>query len=246
MLQQTQVARVIDRLPPFLRRFPTPSVCAAAAAGDVVDAWAGLGYNRRALHLHRAATVVTLHHDGRIPERLEDLLALPGVGPYTARAVRAFAFEHPAAVVDTNVGRVLARWGGRPLTGKEAQQRADALAVETEVWLWNQSIMEFGACVCTKRSPDCERCPLRSFCHWRGDGNDPAIGSAGVSSPQARFDGSDRQFRGRLVSAMRRGPIARCDVAEIIGTDEERVVTVIAGLERDGLVVVDGESLRLP
>ena len=145
MLQQTQVARVIDRLPRFLERFPSPEACAAAPAGDVVDEWAGLGYNRRPLNLHRAATVMVESHGGRVPERLEDLLALPGVGPYTARAVRAFAHELPAAVVDTNIGRVLARWDGIRLTPNRVQQRADALAPDDQPWQWNQSLMELGA-----------------------------------------------------------------------------------------------------
>ena len=246
MLQQTQVARVVDRLPRFLERFPDPAACAAAAAGDVVDEWAGLGYNRRPLNLHRAATAMVERHGGRVPERLEDLLALPGVGPYTARAVRAFAFELPAAVVDTNIGRVLARWGGASLSPKAAQQRADDLVVALEVWLWNQSIMEFGAVVCTKRSPSCHECPLIRFCAWRGEGDDPAIGSAAVSAPQARFEGSDRQLRGRLVDAMRRGAVDRRTVPEVIGADDDRAQRVVAGLVRDGLAIEDGQTLRLP
>ena len=128
MLQQTQVARVVDRLPRFLERFPTPEACASAPAGDVVDEWSGLGYNRRPLNLHRAAVAMVERHGGRVPERLDDLLALPGVGPYTARAVRAFAHEQAAAVVDTNIGRVLARWAGHGFTPKAAQVRADELA----------------------------------------------------------------------------------------------------------------------
>ena len=247
MLQQTQVGRVVDRLPRFLERFPTPEACAAAAAGDVVDEWAGLGYNRRPLNLHRAATAMVERHGGRVPERLDDLLALPGVGPYTARAVRAFAFEQPAAVVDTNIGRVLARLGGGPLTPKQVQQRADALADPDEVWLWNQSIMEFGALICTKRSPGCGDCPLRRFCAWQGVGDDPAIGSAAVSGPQARFEGSDRQLRGRLVDALRAGPVARRDVAAVTGAeDQNRATRIVDGLVRDGLAVEDGGSLRLP
>ena len=247
MLQQTQVARVIDRLPRFLERFPSPEACAAAAAGEVVDEWAGLGYNRRPLNLHRAATAMVEHHGGRVPERLEDLLALPGVGPYTARAVQAFAFEHPAAVVDTNIGRVLARWGGEPLTTKQAQRRADQLASTADPWLWNQSIMEFGALVCTKRSPVCGDCPLRRHCAWRGTGDDPAVGSAGVSGPQARFEGSDRQLRGRLVDALRSGVVARDRIFAVLEIeDRDRADRIVAGLVRDGLAVDDGGSLRLP
>jgi A/G-specific adenine glycosylase len=247
MLQQTQVARVIDRLPRFLERFPSPEACAAAPAGDVVDEWAGLGYNRRSLNLHRAATAMVESHGGRVPERLEDLLVLPGVGPYTARAVRAFAHELPAAVVDTNIGRVLARWDGVRLTLNRVQQRADSIAPDDQPWQWNQSLMELGALVCTKRSPSCGACPVHTWCRWRGEGDDPAVGSAAVSTPQARFQGSDRQLRGRLVDALRAGPVARSAVAgRIAETDWGRVERIVAGLVRDGLAIEDGETLRLP
>lgn len=247
MLQQTQAARVVDRLPRFLDRFPDPPACALAPAGDVVEEWAGLGYNRRSLNLHRASVVMVERHGGRVPERLEDLLALPGVGPYTARAVRAFAFELPAAVVDTNIGRVLARLGGSTLGPKQVQARADELAPVDQPWLWNQSIMELGALVCTKRVARCGDCPLADRCAWRGQGDDPAIGSAAVPTTQPRFEGSDRQLRGRLVDALRDGAVARAAVPDVIGADDlDRVQAIIAGLVRDGLAVEDGESLRLP
>lgn len=246
MLQQTQVARVLDRLPSFLARFPTVDACAESAAGRVVESWAGLGYNRRALMLHRAATAIVAEHGGRVPESLDALLALPGVGPYTARAIRAFAFEAPASVVDTNIGRVLARLDGESLRPGNAQARADALAAGQPSWLWNQSIMELGALVCTKRAPRCGDCPLADECRWRGSGSDPAVGSAAVSSPQARFEGSDRQLRGRLVGALRAGPVAAAEVAIAIDAPAERAARVVAGLVRDGLAVRDGELLRLP
>ena len=247
MLQQTQVARVVDRLPRFLERFPTVERCASAPAGAVVEEWAGLGYNRRPLNLHRAAVAMVERHDGRVPERLDDLLALPGVGPYTARAVRAFAHELPAAVVDTNIGRILARWEGATLTPKQVQTRADALAPVDDPWLWNQSIMELGALVCTKRTPACADCPAASWCAWRGLGDDPAVGSAAVSVGQPRFEGSDRQLRGRLVDALRRGPVAVGDVAGVVGDDDpERVARIVAGLVRDGLAVEQDGWLRLP
>lgn len=246
MLQQTQVARVIDRLPRFLRRFATPSDCAAAPAGHVVEEWAGLGYNRRPLNLHRAATVIVSEHQGAVPSELGALLALPGVGPYTARAVRAFAFELPAAVVDTNIGRVLARLDGGTLRPREAQARADELAEGQQVWLWNQSIMEVGALVCAKRAPACGSCPIATHCRWRGSGPDPAVGSAGVSAPQARFEGSDRQLRGRLVDALRGAPVRVADVGSTLGAPAERTDRIVAGLVRDGLAVEDGQYLRLP
>ncbi|HEX7443181.1 MAG TPA: A/G-specific adenine glycosylase, partial [Acidimicrobiales bacterium] len=126
MLQQTQVARVVPSYHAFLARFPTATDCAAGTVGDVVTLWAGLGYNRRAVNLHRSATRLVADHGGALPDDLAALLALPGIGPYTARAVLAFAFGHDVGVVDTNAARVLARTGGRTLTRAEVQRAADA------------------------------------------------------------------------------------------------------------------------
>lgn len=250
MLQQTQVARVMERWGPLLARFPDPAATAAAAPAEVVRAWAGLGYNRRGLNLHRAAVTIVEAHGGAVPSGIADLEALPGVGPYTSRAVRAFAFELAAAPVDTNIGRVLARQAGAPLAPREAQQRADGLVAEhpTEVWLWNQSLMELGATICTKRAPACGVCPAAHRCAWRGatDRPDPAVGSAGVSTPQRPFAGSDRQLRGRLVDALRVGPLTVADVAGLLAVGADRRDRVVAGLVADGLVAADGAGdLRL-
>ncbi|HEY8547843.1 MAG TPA: hypothetical protein VIL36_22445, partial [Acidimicrobiales bacterium] len=223
MAQQTQVERVVPLYERFVARLPHPHACAAAPVSAVLWLWSGLGYNRRAVALHDCATAIVEHHGGEVPDDLDALLALPGVGPYTARAVLAFAFERPVGVVDTNVGRVLARWAGRPLGAKEAQARADALVPEGRpewAWLWNQSVMELGATVCKRRNPDCDRCPLTHRCTWAAAGRpqpDPADGSAGVGRGQSRFEGSDRQGRGRLVAALRRGPVALGDLADVMG-----------------------------
>src|SRR5687767_4461858 len=206
MLQQTQVARVLDRWARFLDRFPTPAACAAAPVADVVDEWSGLGYNRRAVSLHRCAVTVVDQHEGRLPDDLDLLLALPGIGPYTARAVLAFAHERPVGVLDTNAARVHARWAGRTLKPREAQALADAAVPAGHAWAWNQAMLDLGATVCVSRSPRCGQCPVSSICTWwlagagAGPGSpDPAIGSAGVSGRQSTFAGSDRQGRGRLV-----------------------------------------------
>lgn len=235
MLQQTQVSRVEDRWVRFLERYPDPASCAAVPPAELVREWAGLGYNRRALMLHRAATAIRDDHDGRVPSDLAALMALPGVGAYTARAVLAFAFEARAAPVDTNIGRVLARLRGSSLTAREAQQLADSLVPPGAVWRWNQGIMELGATVCTKRKPLCGECPVVDACRWRGQGPDPAEGSAAVGRPQARFEGSDRQLRGRLIDLLRRGPATPATVAESI-TDAGRRERIVAGLVADGLV----------
>jgi A/G-specific adenine glycosylase len=178
MLQQTQAARVEGPYRKFLRLFPSALACARAPAGDVVRAWAGLGYNRRAVQLHAAAKVVVESHRGRVPDDLDALLALPGVGPYTARAVLAFAFERDVAVVDVNVARVLARAVvGAPLSPAQGQRLADTVKAKGRPWLWNQSLLELGAVVCTARSPSCTSCPLAGCCRWArsdGAGCDPA------------------------------------------------------------------------
>jgi A/G-specific adenine glycosylase len=253
MLQQTQVSRVATRWSAFLEAFPTVEACAAAPAAEVVRAWAGLGYNRRAIYLHRAAQLVAAGHAGRFPDRLEALLALPGIGPYTARAVLAFAFERDVGVVDTNAARVLARAvAGRPLRGAEVQALADQLVPQGQGWRWNQAMLDLGATVCTARAPACAACPLATGCVWaRRGGSDPAVGSAGTSGRQSRFSGSDRQGRGRLVDALRRGPLVVADetaVAVACGwaDDPERGARVAAGLVADGLAVVEGRWLRLP
>lgn len=247
MLQQTQVARVVDRLPRFLQRFPTPSACAEAPVGDVIDEWSGLGYNRRAVSLHRAAVLVRDQHRGSVPHHLADLLALPGIGPYTARAVRVFAFEFDDGVVDTNIGRVLARVGGTSLQPAAAQRLADELVPNGHGWRWNQALMELGAVVC-RPTPGCEACPVFGDCSWRGSGTDPSDGSAAVSKRQGRFAGSDRQGRGRLVDALRTGPVAMADLAEVMGwrDDGDRARRVAAGVVADGLAVQQDGHLRLP
>ena len=174
--------------------------------GEVVRAWAGLGYNRRAVHLHATAVVVVERHGGTLPDELDALLALPGVGPYTARAVLAFAFERDVGVVDTNAARVLARRAGRSLDRAAVQAQADAAVPAGRGWAWNQAMLDLGATTCRARSPGCDVCPVARGCAWWEAGRpepDPARGSAGVSTGQSRFEGSDRQGRGRLVDALR-------------------------------------------
>jgi A/G-specific adenine glycosylase len=241
MLQQTQVARVAPRYEAFLVRFPTASACAAAGVGEVVTAWAGLGYNRRAVNLHRAATAVVERHGGSLPNELDALLALPGIGPYTARAVLAFAFERDVGVLDTNAARVLARQAGHSLGRSEAQRAADAVVPRGAGWAWNQAMLDLGATICTSRAPTCERCPVRNGCAWARAGRpspDPAVGSAGVSGGQSRFEGSDRQGRGRLVTELRRaGEIPAGELATAAGwpDDPPRARRAAESLVRDGL-----------
>jgi len=252
MTQQTQVSRVVPAYHRFLGRFPTPAACADAPVAEVVREWAGLGYNRRAVNLHRAAVAVVEDHDGRLPADLVALRALPGVGPYTARAVLAFAFGADVGVVEVNTARVLARaFAGRPLSAPEAQILADGLVPEGEGWAWNQSLLDIGATLCTKRAQACDECPLREWCGWadRGrDGPDPSVGSAGEGGRQSTFPGSDRQGRGRLVDALRRGPVPAADIPTSTGWPDqpERAHRVAARLVADGLAVSHEGELRLP
>ncbi len=250
MLQQTQVDRVIPRWHRFLDRFPTIEAAATAPRGDLIDEWSGLGYNRRAVNLHRLAEAVVGEHGGRFPADRHALEALPGIGPYTSRAILVFAFERSEAVLDTNVARILARTGGRSLTRTEAQRLADA-AIGPDPWVHNQAMLDVGARFCRPRDPGCAECPLRTRCRWAVDGRpepDPAVGSAAVSVRQSTFEGSDRQGRGRLVRAMRSGPVANDRLAVVMGwpDEPERARRVAATLVTDGLAVDDGEGLRLP
>jgi A/G-specific adenine glycosylase len=248
MLQQTQISRVIERYHEFLTLFPTATSCAEGPLSAVIELWAGLGYNRRAVNLWKAAQRVVDEHDGYLPANLDALLKLPGIGPYTARAVQAFAFEHDVAVVDTNVGRLLARWTGTRLTPKQAQHLADELVPVGQGWMWNQSLFDFASAVCTKREPACAECPLQRSCAWKGAGQDPAINSAGVSTKQSRFDGSDRQVRGRLVDELRRSPIDMNELARYgrpadSAADVKRIADTLIS---DGLAVCKGGWLMLP
>lgn len=243
MLQQTQVARAIPKWLAFIETFPTPAACAAAPLADVLRLWHGLGYPRRARNLHRAAQSIVAM--GSFPATIPELLALPGVGPYTARAVLAFAFATDAAVVDTNIARIYARVAGGRLTASEVQAMADAALPKGEAWLWNQCLMDLGATVC-RPQPGCPGCPIAASCAWHGEGPDPALGSAGVSTTQARFDGSDRQARGRLMAALGRGPLAEGDAAAVMQRSEPLATRLVESLIADGLVSRHGPTLTLP
>ena len=255
MLQQTQVDRVLPYFEEFSARWPTAQRCAAAELADVLAAWQGLGYPRRARNLWRTATIITEHHDSQVPADLDDLLELPGVGPYTARAVQAFAFGIDTGVVDTNVGRILARWMGRRLSPREAQHIADELVPAGESWAWNQAMMDLGVQVCTKRDPSCGRCPVQPWCAWGSAvlGSepsglpDPADRSAGVSTRQAPFEGSDRQARGRLLAALSDGPLPtdRAAAEMRLEGDAVRAQRLVAELIAEGLVSPAGSQLRL-
>jgi A/G-specific adenine glycosylase len=243
MLQQTQVDRVVPRWTRFLERWPDTATCAQASLGQVLGEWQGLGYPRRARALHASAQQIEADHHGRFPDQLDTLLALPGVGPYTARAVLAFAFERDVAVLDTNVGRILARRAGASLSPRDAQAMADAWVTPGHGWAWNQGLLDIGATRCRPSAPRCDDCPVAPWCSWHRDGHpepDPATGSAAVSRRQAPFAGSARQARGRLLSELATAPLTVEQLAE-------HAPEVVESLVVDGLVErLDDGSVRLP
>jgi A/G-specific adenine glycosylase len=252
MLQQTPVARVIPALERWLARWPTPADLAAAPAGDAVRAWERLGYPRRALNLHAAAAVIAERHGNVVPSAVEDLLALPGVGPYTARAVAAFAYGIRTPVVDTNVRRVLARAlrgqgeAGPPRTAADLAEMERLLPHDVAAArLVNAGTMELGQTVCVVRTPRCDECPLADLCVWRAAGYPPYAGPR--SAVQKKYEGSDRQVRGLVLRELRGSdtPVP-VDVIGALWPDAEQLSRAVDGLLRDGLVVRDGSELRLP
>jgi A/G-specific adenine glycosylase len=252
MLQQTPVARVIPRLEQWLERWPTPAALAASPPGDAVRAWERLGYPRRALALHAAAVTITEEHGGVVPEDLPSLLALPGIGDYTARAVAAFAYGRRHPVVDTNVRRVIARAidaraeAGPPSTRRDLAAMSSLLPhSDRDARLFNAAVMELGAIVCTARAPRCHACPLANSCRWRAEGYPAYLGRR--APVQKRFEGSDRQVRG-LVMAQLRGsdiPVTASELATA-WPDAAQRDRAIAGLVADGLAVASGDGYTLP
>ncbi len=264
MLQQTQAERVAPKWQEFLDAFPTVEALAAAPLAAVIRAWSGLGYNRRAVYLHRMARAVVAQHGGRVPAEVHALRRLPGVGPYTARAVAAIAFGLPVAAVDTNVRRVLARvFGGEPVPPAGpawVQTVADALVPAERPGDWNQALMELGATVCTAHAPLCDVCPVRQLCaagpYIRAlREREGRYRAPRASRPQGRFPGSRRYYRGRIVALLRAAEGADGLTAAQIGArlrldgaagELPWLQRLLAELERDGLVQWDGQTARLP
>lgn len=260
MSQQTQVERVIPHWLEWMARWPTPAALAAEEPGEAVRAWKRLGYPRRALWLHRAAVEIAEQHGNEVPADVDALLALTGVGPYTARAVAVFAFGDTHPVVDTNTRRVIARVvHGRAAAGMPAAGDLDDMTAllpegRQEAATFNAAAMELGAVVCTARAPRCGECPIAEFCEWRGAGYPD---NAPEKRPrQAAFEGSDRQARGRIMALMR-SATAAVSPSEALEAAAEGSVRGRAGdatqpqraldsLVADGLVVEFEGTLRLP
>jgi A/G-specific adenine glycosylase len=252
LAQQTQAARAAAAWPRFLERFPDVATLAAAAPAEVLRAWQGLGYNRRALALHRTARAV--EERGGWPDTVEELAALPGIGPYTARAVACFALEHRVAPVDTNVARVLARSlaGADPaqLTPAARQRLADRAMPEGQPWAWSSALMDVGALHCRPR-PRCQGCPLAPSCRWRALGPDAPPPRPRAQAP---FVTSDRRWRGAVVRALAGAPdgldrAALADAVQAAAADRPAgwFEALLHRLEAEGMVATGADGrLRLP
>jgi A/G-specific adenine glycosylase len=263
MAQQTQIARADEAWVVFMARFARPADLAAAPTADVLRAWAGLGYNRRAVALQRAAAVIVDEWGGQIPASVAALEALPGVGPYTSRAVLAIACRWPVAAVDTNVRRVVTRLVGERLSPRDLQATADGLVDAGDPARWTHASMDIGATVCRGRRPLCGACPVRAWCasadrvevvglaaHRSGDsGSASDPGSHPRSRPAVPFEQTRRWLRGRIVARLRE--LEADDWTQVSGPigshGPEGVEAALAALERDGLVERrrDG-AVRLP
>ncbi|WP_134741180.1 A/G-specific adenine glycosylase [Nocardioides sp. 503] len=251
MLQQTPVARVLPVHAQWLERWPSPADLAAEPTGEAVRAWGRLGYPRRALRLHAAAVAIVEQHGGVVPESYDDLIALPGVGDYTAAAIATFAYGRRHVVLDTNVRRVLARTvGGVELPGASVTRAERDTAAELlpddepTAATWSIALMELGALVCTASAPRCDACPVADLCAWR------AAGYPAYDGPPRRaqtWAGTDRQCRGRLLAVLRDSdgpvPTARLDA---VWSDDVQRVRCLAGLVEDRLAVRTDAGYALP
>jgi len=252
MAQQTQISRVVEKWAGFMAAFPTVHAVAAATPADVLRAWHGLGYNRRALNLWRAARAIVEEHGGQVPREPAELEKLPGVGPYTARAVAAIAFGRPVGAVDTNVRRVLGRVAGGAdgLPAAALQQLADSIVPPDRAADWTHAVMDVGATFCRPRRPDCERCPARAWCRYAAAPPDRA--ATRDSNPAERpFETTSRWLRGRLLDELRSAPDGTWTaIHEPLGPhDAEAINAALLALAREGLVELDPvepRSARLP
>ena len=274
MLQQTQVDRVLPKYAQFLATFPTLAALAQAPTAEVIMAWVPLGYNRRAVSLQAIARQVLAEYDGRIPDNIDELLKLKGIGRYTAGAIACFAYRKQVATVDTNIRRVLHRvFLGLelPVPKMNAAQMltlADQALPPGEAYNWNQALMDLGATICTGTNPQCGQCPLQSACRAYEELGQHSLFPSGTVLRQLRkvaekkagyqaqpFTSTNRYFRGRIVDALRSVPNGERLPLTIVGQhikpgfhndDLPWLQTLVSGLAKDGLVDCSEEGIRLP
>jgi A/G-specific adenine glycosylase len=246
MLQQTPVARVLPIWREWVARWPTASATAAATPADVLRAWGKLGYPLRAKRLHECATVIARDHHDVVPDDVETLMTLPGVGNYTAHAVASFAYRKPVPVVDTNVRRVVARAvhgladAGAPSATRDHADVSALLPKDSAAPYFSAALMELGATVCTARAPKCGLCPLNE-CRWRNAGYPPASGPA---RRVQRYAGTDRQVRGRLLDVLRAkdSPVTRGELDVAWLTDTRQRDRALDSLLADGLLTLTDDG----
>jgi len=251
MAQQTPVARVAPMWTEWIERWPTPTALAAASPADVVRAWGRLGYPRRALNLHAAATRIRDEFGGVVPDDVDALESLPGVGSYTARAVASFAYGHRVPVVDTNIRRVLARALLGVAEPEPPRTRADLDLMESmlpkspkDSVAVNAGVMELGAVICTARTPNCAECPIAEHCAWALAGFPANAGR--TRTPQAKYEGSVRQARGAILALARTNPhITPAQIANAV-PDPTKRDRALEGLLTDGLLVNVKRGYELP
>lgn len=252
MLQQTPVARVIPKLERWLELWPSPEALATSPVADALREWGNLGYPRRALWLHACAVKITETFGGEVPSEVSELLTLPGVGPYTARAIAVFSFGAHEPVVDTNIRRVIARYH-LGLAGQGPPQEKYDLEVMTKLLpsqetspVFNAGMMELGALICTARNPQCEECPIKDNCAWRISGY-PATNQK-KKPVQKKYEGSDRQARGAIMKKLRESPhpVTKAELIPL-WNDTTQLERAMMGLLGDGLIELVGDDIfQLP
>jgi A/G-specific adenine glycosylase len=247
MLQQTPVTRVLPAYAAWLSRWPTPAALAADSPGEAVRMWGRLGYPRRALRLHQCATIVRDRHNGHLPRDVDELERLPGIGSYTARAIAAFAYGQRVPVVDTNVKRVVWRAvaghaAPLPLSTRMQLRDVEVLLPDdpAEASTFSVALMELGALICTARTPKCTDCPIAEQCAWRSIGYPP---SEGPRPPTQKFEGTDRQVRGKLMAVLRDAPEpVTKDQLDLVWHIADQREKALASLLEDGLVANQGNG----
>jgi len=248
MLQQTPVNRVLPKWIEWMERWPTPKDLAAATPAQVITAWGRLGYPRRALRLHAAAQIIAEDFNNEVPEDLETLQTLPGIGEYTAAAIAAFAFDQRTLVIDVNIRRVLTR----VIDGKEhpkpaptirEKSRRLALLPEKNAHIWAAATMELGALVCTSKNPKCELCPVISACNWRKNG----YPKSDLIRKSQDWHGTDRKCRGTIVQALRENESLTENAIKKLWPDESQIEKALKTLQEDLLIeAISRKRYRLP
>jgi A/G-specific adenine glycosylase len=248
MLQQTPVNRVLPKWIEWMERWPTPKDLAAATPAQVITAWGRLGYPRRALRLHAAAQIIAEDFNNEVPEDLETLQTLPGIGEYTAAAIAAFAFDRRTLVMDVNIRRVLTRvidGNEHPKPAPTSREKARRLALlpEKNAHIWAAATMELGALVCTSKNPKCELCPVISNCNWRKNG----YPKSNLIRKSQDWHGTDRKCRGTIVQALRENESLTENAIKKLWPDESQIEKALRTLQEDLLIeAISRKRYRLP